>query len=94
MRTINAKDAQLDGRDVSVGQGAYVENVGAGTPADTAGLEVGDVVVKVDDKPVTSAASLGGVIRLYLPGDKVQITVDRAGSTETLTATLGESPAS
>ena len=63
-------------------------------PPAKAGLEVGDVVVKVDDKSVTSAASLGGVIRQYLPGETVQITVDRGGSTETLTATLGESPTS
>ncbi len=94
VRTIDVKDAELDGHEVAVDEGAYVQNVGTSTPAAQAGLEVGDVVVKVDDHPVTSAASLGGAIRQYLPGDEVQITVDRAGSTETLTATLGESPTS
>jgi putative serine protease PepD len=94
VRTIDVQDAELDGLDVSVEEGAYVQDVGTATPAAKAGLQVGDVVVKVDDKPVGSAASLGGVIRQYLPGDEVEITVDRDGSTETLTATLGESPGS
>ena len=94
VRTIDVQDAELDGLDVSVEEGAYVQDVGTATPAAKAGLQVGDVVVKVDDKPVDSAASLGGVIRQYLPGDEVEITVDRDGTTETLTATLGESPSS
>jgi S1-C subfamily serine protease len=48
--------------------------------------------VKVDDTPITSAAELGGVIRKYLPGDRVQIEVDRGGNSKTVTATLEEGP--
>jgi S1-C subfamily serine protease len=92
VKTIPVADAKADGHDVSVDAGAYVQGVGSGTPADKAGLEVGDVVVKVDDKPITSAAVLGGVIREYLPGDTVQIEVDRGGDSKTLTATLEEAP--
>jgi S1-C subfamily serine protease len=92
VHTLDVSQAKLDGHDVSVDDGAYVESVGTGTPADKAGLEVGDVVVKVDDTPITSAAELGGVIRKYLPGDKVQIEVDRGGDSKTVTATLEEGP--
>jgi putative serine protease PepD len=94
VRTVDAKDAKLDGHDVSVDRGAYVQSVSSGTPAAKAGLQVGDVVTKVDDKPVTSAASLGAVIRQYLPSDTVKIEVDRGGSTTTLTAKLSEAPSS
>jgi putative serine protease PepD len=94
VRSVDAKDAKLDGHDVSVDSGAYVQSVSSGTPAAQAGLQVGDVVTKVDDKPVTSAASLGAVIRQYLPDDTVQIEVDRGGSTKTLTAKLSEAPSS
>jgi S1-C subfamily serine protease len=68
--------------------------VSSGTPASRAGVEVGDVVIEVEGKSVTGAASLGNVIRLYKPGDKVEIKVDRDGDTKTLTATLGEAPTS
>ena len=78
----------------AVDEGAYVESVGSGTPAAKAGLQVGDVVVRINDTPVTSAASLGGVIRKYVPGDQVELTIDRDGDTRTLTAVLGEAPTS
>jgi len=68
--------------------------VNSGTPAATAGIKVGDVVVEVEGKSVTGAASLGNVIRLYKPGDKVEIKVDRNGDAKTFTATLGEAPTS
>jgi S1-C subfamily serine protease len=92
--TVPVAEAKLEGHDVSVDEGAYVKSVGAGTPAAKGGIEVGDVVVEVDGKAVTSAASLGGLIRQHRPGDKVQITVDRAGDKISLTATLGEAPSS
>jgi S1-C subfamily serine protease len=92
--TIDVNAAKADGHDVSVDAGAYVQSVSSGTPASRAGVEVGDVVIEVEGKSVTGAASLGNVIRLYKPGDKVEIKVDRDGDTKTLTATLGEAPTS
>jgi serine protease Do len=92
--TLDIDQAKADGHDVSVDAGAYVQTVNSGTPAARAGIEVGDVVIEVDGKKITGAASLGNVIRLYKPGDKVEITVDRNGATKTFTATLGEAPTS
>ena len=48
----------------------------------------------VDGKAATSAASLGGLIREHLPGDKVEIKVVRDGDEVTVTAALGEAPSS
>ena len=79
MSTVDVSEAKLEGHDVSVDQGAYVKTVSAGSPATKAGIEVGDVVVAVDGKAATGAASLGGLIRQHLPGDEVQIKVVRDG---------------
>jgi S1-C subfamily serine protease len=92
--TVDASEAKLEGHDVSVDDGAYVTTVGSGTPAATAGIEVGDVVVAVDGKAVASAASLGGLIRQHLPDDKVELEVVRNGHETTVSATLDEAPSS
>ncbi len=94
VHTINVDQAKLDGKDVDVDAGAYVQEVSSGTPADDAGLKVGDVVVAVDGKSITSAAALGSVIRQYLPGDAVEIELDRHGDSVTVHAKLGEFPSS
>ncbi len=92
--TVDISEAKLEGHDVPVDQGAYVKTVGSGSPASKAGIRVGDVVVAVDGKSATSAASLGGLIRQHLPGDEVAIKVVRDGDEVTVTATLGEAPSS
>ncbi len=71
-----------------VRSGAEVQTVEPGTPAETAGLRPGDVVVGVDDEPVTSAESLTGVIRQYPSGAEVTLTVARDGERVEVPATL------
>ncbi len=94
VRTVDVDQARLDGKSVNVDQGAFVQDVTSGTPAARAGIEAGDVVVAVDGKRVTSAASLGGAIREHKPGDEVEIELDRDGESVTVHATLAEAPTS
>jgi putative serine protease PepD len=61
--------------------GATVESITNGMPADDADLKVGDVIRKVDGKPVTSSIDLVVAIRTHVPGEKVTLTVDRDGKT-------------
>ena len=68
--------------------GAQIVSVSPGTPAAEAGLQKGDVVVKVDDEPVDSSESLVASIRERAVGDAVELTVLRDGKAVTLTATL------
>lgn len=74
--------------------GAGIESVQAGSAADQAGLERGDVITRVDDEVVNGYQSLVATIRGHRPGDKVTLTVVKAGSgssadrTETVTVTL------
>ncbi len=72
--------------------GAEVTSVGAGTPAEKAGLEVGDVVTAVDGERVESALSLVGHVRERRAGEKVTLTVLRDGARTEITATLVAKP--
>jgi putative serine protease PepD len=70
--------------------GAAVVSVVAGGPADQAGLKAGDVITAIDGATVADSAGLSKAIRGHKPGDSVQITVNRNGSDQTVTPTLGK----
>ena len=57
--------------------GATVESISSGAPAADADLKVGDVISRIDDKPVTSSIDLVVAIRSHVPGEKVTLTVTR-----------------
>lgn len=78
----------------SAGSGATVGGVIDGTPADTAGLEAGDVVTAVDGTSLPDASSLSAALRTMKPGTSVTITyTDTAGASHTATVTLATGPA-
>ncbi|RPF27450.1 S1C family serine protease [Georgenia muralis] len=68
--------------------GARVETVQPSTPAESAGLQVGDVITAIDGDPVGGAESLTGYIRQYASGDDVTLTVVRDGEETEVSATL------
>jgi putative serine protease PepD len=71
------------------GEGVEVVEVQAGSGADVAGLEVGDVITAVGDVSIDVPDDLGRAIAEQAPGDTVEVTVERDGETTTFTATLG-----
>ena len=75
------------------GIGALVGRVVSGDPAAAAGLQLGDVITEIDGEPVTSSDDVAANVKQRKPGDRVRIEVRRAGSSQTLTATLGSQPA-
>jgi putative serine protease PepD len=72
--------------------GAQVGAVTSGSPADKAGLQKGDVITAVDGKSVASANALTVAVGSHAVGDKVELTIQRNGTTKTITATLGSRP--
>jgi putative serine protease PepD len=70
-------------------RGAAVAEVAAGSPAEIAGIQVGDLIVQVGTKVVVDRASLAGAVRSYRPGEEVEVVVLRDGRARTLTAVLG-----
>lgn len=69
--------------------GAIVTEVNPGSPADNAGLNQGDVILRANGKPTPTADSLGAIIDALKPGDKLTMRVDSNGTLHTVVATLG-----
>ena len=80
--------------DSQSGSGAQIGAVRSGSPAATAGLQTGDVITAIDGNPIADANALTAVVSEHQPGDTLQITVQRNGSTVKVTAKLGTRPAS
>lgn len=72
--------------------GAMIQEVMAGSPAAEAGLKAGDIITKVDQTPIDADHRLADVIARYKPGNKVTLTIWRAGATRTITVTVGAHP--
>jgi putative serine protease PepD len=75
------------------GDGARVQELTAGSPAQRAGLRAGDVIVSVDGRAVAEPSDIAAAIEDRRPGDSVRIEVLRGGERESLTVELGTRPA-
>jgi len=73
-------------------EGAEIMDVIEGSPAEDAGLEIGDVITAVDGEAVTATNPLDAVIGQYEPGDRVRMTVLRDGDEETIRVRLESRP--
>ena len=72
--------------------GALVTSVEKGSPADKAGVQVSDVILKFDGKPVTSSADLPRVVAQTRPGSKASMEIWRNGAGKEVAITVGEMP--
>lgn len=70
-------------------KGPFVRDIVPRSAADLAGMREGDVVLRIDSDVVGDSVELVDVISKRLPGDDVEILVNREGEEMTLTATLG-----
>lgn len=77
-------------------QGVFVYDVEEGSPARAAGIMKQDIIIKFDDRKITSASGLKSVLQYYKAGDTATITVMRQVDGEyvscELEITLGERP--
>jgi serine protease Do len=79
-----------DSFGLSKPQGALVASIEKGGPADKAGLEAGDVILRFNDKPVAQSSDLPRLVGNTKPGSKVSLQVWRAGANKELSLTVGE----
>ncbi len=77
-----------------VPQGAYVEQVVSGSPADKAGIQQGDIITKVDNQQVSEQTDLAAIVSKKKVGDSVSITFWRNGNTQNIQLTLINTPSS
>ncbi|MEH1168594.1 trypsin-like peptidase domain-containing protein [Micromonospora sp. CPCC 205539] len=72
------------------GGGALVASVTAGSAAEKAGLQRGDVVTKFGDKAINDSEDLVGAVQAGKVGDRVEVHYKRNGTEKTATVTLAE----
>jgi serine protease Do len=72
--------------------GALVNGVEKGGPAEKAGVETGDIILRFDGKPVNASSDLPRIVGGTKPGAKVGMQVWRKGQTREVTVTVGEIP--
>lgn len=89
-QTVTSDFAEEEG--LPVDEGAYVVEITAGTEAEKAGLQPGDVIVAVDDDKVRSMDDLILEVRQRSVGDSVTITLWRDGEETTLDMKIGIKP--
>jgi len=70
--------------------GALVRGVEAGSPADKAGIEAGDIIVRFDGKAIEKHSDLPRLVGSIKPGTKSTVTVFRRGSTKDLVVAIAE----
>ena len=68
--------------------GVVVVEVVPGSPAEEAGLMVGDVIVSIDSEPMYDIVELSAAVKLRRPGEAVELTVARDGDIYIVTAVL------
>jgi serine protease Do len=72
--------------------GALVNGVERGGPAEKAGVETGDIILKFDNKQVNASADLPRIVGGTKPGSKVSMQVWRKGQTRDVNIVVGEIP--
>jgi serine protease Do len=68
--------------------GLYVDQVGAGSGAELAGLQHGDIITSVDGKTVYESSDLQEPVARLQPGDSIDLTVLRGNEVKHITVTL------
>ncbi len=88
IQTIDAESAKALGAEVD--SGALVSAVEPGSAAEKAGIQVDDIIVRVDDEKIDNSRELANAIGLKGSGEKVQIEFVRDGRSRVVAAELGQ----
>ena len=81
-------DERTKDKDLGTVEGVYVAEVSDGSGAKAAGIEAGDVIIKIAGKKVHNMAELQENIAKHRPGDEVEVVIMRNKKEKTLDVTL------
>ena len=76
--------------DKNIKSGIVIADVSSGSGAANAGLKKGDIITKIDDITVKDHAYLRYELYQHQAGDKIKLTIIRAGKEKTVEVTLGK----
>ncbi|MCC7326326.1 MAG: DegQ family serine endoprotease [Burkholderiales bacterium] len=88
IQTVSREEAEAFG--LGTPRGALVNGIEKDGPAAKAGVEVGDIILKVDGREVRSSNELPRIITVIRPGTKINLTVWRKGAQKDLTVAVAE----
>jgi serine protease Do len=93
LNEVTAEDAAVNKlKDIGGAKvGSFVPEDGT-SPAQKAGVELGDIIVKADGKLVDRVSTLQRIIRSHQPGDMVELEAMRYGDRKSFRVKLGEQP--
>ncbi|MEL7148851.1 MAG: Do family serine endopeptidase, partial [Bacteroidota bacterium] len=91
IRIIDVNAELAEAENLAVLKGIYVNDVNENSAAEEAGIESGDVIVRIGDKEVNSVAELQETVALNRPGDEITVTYLRGGDKISANATLRNS---
>jgi serine protease Do len=74
-------------------KGVFVAKVFEGEPAEKAGIQIGDVIYQINDKPVNSSRDLTFTVAGIAVGDTINVKLIREGKEKTIKVKLGKRPA-
>ena len=60
--------------------GVLVVEVAQNSPAERAGIKIGDVIVEIDARPVLTGANVQELVSMHRPGEEMLVTVIREGA--------------
>jgi serine protease Do len=88
IQEVNQALAESFGLDVP--RGALISSIEQGGPADTAGLEPGDVILEFNGRPIASANELPAAVAAMKPGEQTDLIVWHKGSPRSFDVKVGE----
>jgi serine protease DegQ len=77
---------------LSAARGALVSSVGRSSPADKAGLKLGDVIIAIDEKAIQDSKAAMTVIASLKPGAEAKFKIVRSQKEMTVNVTIGKRP--
>ena len=88
----NVTDSIREQLDLPVAEGVIIARVIEGFAAESAGLQVEDVIVRLGGIEINNAGDLSKFLISHLPGETITVEFYRRGTLSTVDLTLGEMP--
>ena len=84
---INQRQPQLQ---IRRGQGVLIAEIVSNSPASSAGLQSGDVILSIEKTPIKTSEQVQQLVEAKVPGDRLTLEIERRNQKQTLQVTLGQ----